>query len=172
MKRVLVTFEGNIQAIVEPGEEFEIYEGPDATVRWVNCEHDNVTDYWVLQDGEWIQDVEAIPSYSVLRRAAYGDIGEQLDMLYKDMVNGTTNWQDHITAVKEIVPGPNSDEAQEIIAARPPVKWGTEESPAWTDADTNDVDGLLHLVGIKDSDIDGDGVPNWLDSAPTDPNVQ
>jgi len=34
------------------------------------------------------------------RQKAYPAIGEQLDMLYKDMQNGTTNWQDLITKIK------------------------------------------------------------------------
>jgi len=34
----------------------------------------------------------------------YASIGDQLDMLYKDKVNGTTTWQDHITAVKTLYP--------------------------------------------------------------------
>ena len=34
------------------------------------------------------------------RKTAYKDIGEQLDMQYKDNVNGTTTWKDHVAAVK------------------------------------------------------------------------
>jgi hypothetical protein len=41
-----------------------------------------------------------------IRRAAYKDIGEQLDMQYKDNVNGTTTWKDHVAAVKSANPIP------------------------------------------------------------------
>jgi hypothetical protein len=34
------------------------------------------------------------------RRKAYGDIGDELDMQYWDLVNGTTTFRDHIAAVK------------------------------------------------------------------------
>jgi hypothetical protein len=34
------------------------------------------------------------------RKAAYGDIGAQLDMMYWDNVNGTTTWKDHVAQVK------------------------------------------------------------------------
>ena len=40
------------------------------------------------------------------RKAAYKDIGEQLDMQYKDETNGTTTWKDHIKAVKDANPIP------------------------------------------------------------------
>lgn len=40
------------------------------------------------------------------RCAAYGDVGQQLDMLYEDMMNGTTKWRDHITRVKAEHPKP------------------------------------------------------------------
>lgn len=149
MKRVLVDFKGSVQAIANPGDEFEVYEGPDAVVRWVNCNDDSVDASWVLNNGVWMPNVQAPPSYEVLRRQAYGDVGEQLDMMYKDMVNGTTNWKDHVAMVKETVPGPNSEEAQEMNAARPPIAWNNTASPAWTDADNNPVDGLVHTVGIK-----------------------
>jgi len=36
----------------------------------------------------------------------YASITDQLDMLYKDKINGTTTWEDHITAVKEAHPKP------------------------------------------------------------------
>lgn len=151
-KSVLVDFQGNVQHICNPGEEFEIYEGANAAVRWVSCPSDDVNDSWVLVQGTWEQDVQAPPSYSVLRQHAYGDIGEQLDMLFKDMQNGTTNWVEHIQAVKETVPGPNSEEAKAVYAMRRPIKWGQEESPSWTDEVNRPVPGLLLTIGKIISD--------------------
>jgi hypothetical protein len=40
------------------------------------------------------------------RKAAYGDLGSQLDMQYWDNVNGTTTWKDHVAAVKTANPIP------------------------------------------------------------------
>ena len=36
----------------------------------------------------------------------YASIGDQLDMQYKDAVNGTTIWKDHVAAVKAKYPKP------------------------------------------------------------------
>ena len=151
MKRVLVDFKGSVAAIVSPGEEHEIFEGPGAAIRWVNCESDEVNPSWILVDGEWMRDVQAPPSYAMLRKQAYGDVGDQMDMLYKDMLNGTSNWIDHVNTVKATVPGPNSDEAREMNAARPPIKWCSLESPAWTDINNREIPGLLHVVGLKET---------------------
>ena len=41
----------------------------------------------------------AIP-YDVARADAYASIGDQLDMQYHDLVNGTTTWKDHVAKVK------------------------------------------------------------------------
>ena len=40
------------------------------------------------------------------RRAAYPDLGEQMDMQYHDLVDGTTTWKDAIAAVKAAHPKP------------------------------------------------------------------
>ena len=40
------------------------------------------------------------------RKAAYGSIEDQLDMQYKDKLNGTTTWDDHVAAVKSANPIP------------------------------------------------------------------
>ncbi len=40
------------------------------------------------------------------RNDAYASIEDQLDMQYKDAVNGTTTWKDHIAAVKAKYPKP------------------------------------------------------------------
>ena len=44
--------------------------------------------------------------YIQARQEAYGSIAEQLDMMYWDSVNGTTNWADHIAQVKADNPKP------------------------------------------------------------------
>ena len=36
----------------------------------------------------------------------YASIGDQLDMQYKDAVNGTTTWKDHVAALKAKYPKP------------------------------------------------------------------
>lgn len=40
------------------------------------------------------------------RQEAYPNIGDQLDQIYWDQINGTTVWKDSITAVKEAHPKP------------------------------------------------------------------
>mgnify|MGYP005997592419 CR=1 FL=1 len=44
--------------------------------------------------------------YIQARQEAYGSIGDQLDMQYKDAVNGTTTWKDHVAQVKSDNPKP------------------------------------------------------------------
>ena len=44
--------------------------------------------------------------YIQARQKAYGSIGDQLDMQYKDLVDGTTTWKDHIATVKSDNPKP------------------------------------------------------------------
>ena len=45
-------------------------------------------------------------AWDVARRSAYGDFGEQLDMQYHDLVDGTTTWKDHVAKVKSDNPKP------------------------------------------------------------------
>ena len=41
-----------------------------------------------------------------IRRTAYGDLGDQLDMQYHDSVDGTSTWKDHVAKVKTDNPIP------------------------------------------------------------------
>ncbi len=43
-------------------------------------------------------------TYSELRRNEYGNIGEQLDMIYWDKINNTNNWINKITEIKNKYP--------------------------------------------------------------------
>ena len=53
-----------------------------------------------------INDAAAAVKYKSDRAAAYGSIGDQLDMQYWDAVNGTTTWKDHVAKVKADNPKP------------------------------------------------------------------
>ena len=53
-----------------------------------------------------IDDAAAAVKYKSDRAAAYGSIGDQLDMQYWDAVNGTTTWKDHVAKVKADNPKP------------------------------------------------------------------
>ena len=44
--------------------------------------------------------------YQRLRAASYPTMADQMDMQYHDALNGTTNWQDAINAVKAKYPKP------------------------------------------------------------------
>ena len=45
--------------------------------------------------------------YIKARQEAYASIGDQLDMQYKDLLNDTTTWKDHIAQVKSDNPKPS-----------------------------------------------------------------
>ena len=45
--------------------------------------------------------------YIQARQEAYGSIGDQLDMQFKDLLNDTTTWKDHIAKVKSDNPKPS-----------------------------------------------------------------
>lgn len=44
--------------------------------------------------------------FDYLDKRVYPSVGEQLDMQYWDMMNGTTIWRDTITAIKDANPKP------------------------------------------------------------------
>jgi|GEM_PF-4096543 len=48
----------------------------------------------------------AAVAYKDVRRAAYPEIGDQLDMQYHDLVDGTTTWKDAIAKVKNDIAKP------------------------------------------------------------------
>ena len=115
MKKVLVSQEGYVMQIEEPEDQFEIYNGPDATFQWVDAP-DNVSLFWTLeyspsqQKMVFVERDQPHPNREMQRRVAYGDVGAQLDMLYHDIVAGkldtTGTWATHIKAVKDANPKP------------------------------------------------------------------
>jgi|TARA_B100000035_G_scaffold149314_1_gene127270 hypothetical protein len=113
MKKALVGVEGYIHEVVEPGQDYEIYNGPDATMQWVDAP-DNCTDWWTLEYSPsqrqmiWVERDSAHQDPEIARKVAYGDVGEQLDMMYKDQLDGGTRWKDHVANVKATLPAPSA----------------------------------------------------------------
>tara|TARA_R110002020_G_scaffold445018_1_gene656723 strand:+ start:224 stop:490 length:267 start_codon:yes stop_codon:yes gene_type:complete len=74
--------------------------------------HVDLTDAEVAEvearEAQAVKDAEAyaLVKYRDDRKKAYGDIGDQLDMRYKDLLNGTTTWKDHVAKVKSDHPKP------------------------------------------------------------------
>ena len=66
------------------------------------------TDVEQASNGAWYVSgfAPALPEkgYAEKRRAEYPSVEDQLDMIYWDKINGTSVWQDTITAVKTKYP--------------------------------------------------------------------
>ena len=117
MKKALVTYQGYVQDIRDPGEHFEIYEGPDATFVWVDAP-DEIQKEWTLewspsrQEMIWIEREGAFTSNEVARKVAYGEIGAQLGQIFDDIKEHgalsaeTSAWFAHIQNVKNLIDKP------------------------------------------------------------------
>tara|TARA_B110001454_G_scaffold170456_1_gene160972 strand:- start:1156 stop:1554 length:399 start_codon:yes stop_codon:yes gene_type:complete len=129
MKKVLVDIYGNISDVVEAGDEFEIYEGADATCIWMDVPADVVISKSIMVvNGSFVERLDSrdtIEGRNLARKVSYGDIGTQLDMIYKDELNGTTIWKDHIANIKATVPAPS--EGTEATGVEPTPR----EEPQW-----------------------------------------
>lgn len=112
MKRALINSNepGRICDIVDIGNEFEVHE----SFSWVDVP-DNTTTADRFENGEIIKfDILQLPGfeehgYKVARGIAYKSIGDQLDMLFKEIqatgtISNTGPWATHITAVKAAIP--------------------------------------------------------------------
>lgn len=169
MKKALIGYQGWVQDIREPGEEFEIYNGPDASIQWVDAPDEITLDWtlewspqqqqmiWVERDGPYTQDSEA-------RRVAYGEIGEQLDMIFHEIqesgsISASGPWASHISTVKSMIPAPAAPELiteEEAMVRRntmepsedKPCNSSTSDLPAWkrysgwTDKSNDPVPGI------------------------------
>lgn len=153
MKKVLIGYQGWVQEIRNPGEEFEIYEGPDANMAWVDAP-DEVTLDWTLewspsqQKMVWVERDGPYTDNSVARKVAYGDVGEQLDMLFHELktsgnITRDGQWFQHISQIKSMIeppPPPRPPETLEAMVARQATEEpnpdkpnipSSQELPAW-----------------------------------------
>lgn len=120
MKKALVSYQGFVSEIRDPGEDYDIYEGPDATIAWVDAP-DNIQLDWTLEWSPskkvmvWVERDGPFTNNEVARKVAYGEIGAQLGMIFDDIKeNGTLDqnsaWFQHIVNVKTMIDKPIPEE--------------------------------------------------------------
>lgn len=101
---------GSLTDICDEEDKFDIYEGPDAELKWCKVPDDTSYEHIMINGvcvhREMKEDLRE--SATVQRGLAYGDMGSQLDMQYKDSLDGGTRWVDHIARVKSTIPAPSS----------------------------------------------------------------
>ena len=112
--------EGYIHEIVDPGQDYEIYNGPDDQCNGCRCPR--ITEDWTLEwspsRGEmiWVERDRAYTDPMMARKVAYGDVGDQLDMMYKDALDDGARWRDHIAAVKRDNPRPENIDEPKLLS--------------------------------------------------------
>ena len=101
---------GQLTDICDEADKFAIYEGPDATLKWVDVPDDTTYEHFmcngVVIHRATTEDLRT--NATVDRILAYGDFGEQMDMQYRDAINGTTEWKDHVANVKATTTKPST----------------------------------------------------------------
>ena len=116
MKKALVSYQGYVGKIVDPGEEGPIYEGPDATIAWVDAP-DNIQMDWTLEWSPqqqimvWVERDGPYTNHEVARKVAYGTEGAQLGMIYdaikeNGVLDSNSDWYQHQVLVKSMIPKP------------------------------------------------------------------
>ena len=101
---------GQLTDIVDEADKFEIYEGADANLKWCEVPDDTTYEHTMI-NGVVVHrsDCEdAREQATVDREEAYGPVGEQMDMMYRDALNGTTEWKDHVANVKASTTKPST----------------------------------------------------------------
>ena len=118
MKKALVSYQGYVSKIVDPGEEGPIYEGPDATIMWVDAP-DNIQMDWTLEWSPsqkvmvWVERDGPFTDNAVARKVAYGEVGAQLGLIFdaikeNGVLDTNSDWFKHQVLVKSMIPKPEA----------------------------------------------------------------
>ena len=101
---------GTLTDICDAADKFEIYEGADAAFKWCEVPDDTTYDHAMINgvivhksDNEDLRDLAVVE-----RMIAYGPVGDELDMIYRDQKNGTTEFKDHVDNVKSTTTKPGT----------------------------------------------------------------
>lgn len=123
MKKALINSlePGRVCDVVDAGNEFEAAD----TFTWIDCPDDTISSHtYDAVTGTFTPfNILAMPgfaenAYKVARTIAYTEIGNQLDMLYKEIqatgtISNTGPWATHISSVKATIP---KDDPEAVLA--------------------------------------------------------
>ena len=101
---------GQLTDICDEEDKFEIFEGPDADLKWVPVPDDTTYEHFMV-NGVTVHRDETEDlriKANVERMLAYGDFGDQMDMQYQDAQDGGTRWKDHVANVKATTTAPST----------------------------------------------------------------
>ena len=115
MKRALIDNNNKVLQVEE--QDFEVHEG----LYWVNCPDDAMSGYTYDPVNLTFEDPHAhtkdefgnpVEPFSMQRMRAYPGVGEQLDLLFKEIrdtgsISTDGAWFQAISAVKEMIPKPS-----------------------------------------------------------------
>ena len=101
-------YDNTSQAIknLAPGAEYVLTDGAIET--WINPDISRPSISAINAEKARLDTEWEAKAYSEKRQAEYPDLGDQLDMIYKDMKNSTTTHADAVEAVKTKWPKNNS----------------------------------------------------------------
>ena len=91
---------------LRPGAQWVLrgdkYEG----LEWLDEEQSQPIELDVNEEITRLTLLKEEREYRLQRSQAYAPVGQQLDMMYWDQVNGTTEWADHVADIKIQFPKP------------------------------------------------------------------
>ena len=145
-KRTLIENNTNrvVQVVATEADQFEVHTG----LYWTSCPDNTESYFLLLEDGSFEDPHSAnrdafgntVEPFYMQRMRGYASGGEQMDMIYKElMATGTLSptgpWASHITTVKAAIPKPTiltpvpgASQPDIIVPANPPE--GYNQSPA------------------------------------------
>ena len=101
---------GQLTDICDEEDKFEIFEGPDADLKWVPVPDDTTYEHFMVNGVTVHRDEteDLRVKATVERMLAYGDFGDQMDMQYQDAQDNGTRWKDHVANVKATTTAPST----------------------------------------------------------------
>jgi hypothetical protein len=103
----MITSNGLQQLGFESQVDFSLQDNSDGQgtfiAKWMSAQPQPSVADIEAADAEWTANFNA-QAYARNRAKAYASTGDQLDMRYHDLQDGTTTWADHVARVKTQYP--------------------------------------------------------------------
>ena len=96
---------------LDPNAKVEVCGNDVNKITWDDGNPNNITNEQILAKQVELQAIYDAKQYqrdraTIAEKGGYPDVGDQLDMIYHDQVDGTTTFKDAIKAIKDNIPKP------------------------------------------------------------------